>query len=808
MPDVSSSPNADWQRLQDRFYRKQEMYTMLWKSMDLRKYYLAGAPYGGPLAMMRDERKILLLQKQQPVKPMISVYTSAGKLIEQIQWERGHIIGLGWTEMEQLVTVTEDGVVRLYDLNGDFTPFSLGKDAKDNMVIDCQIWPTGLVALTGNFKLIAITNFDEPRPKLLADPGLNEPPHSWAVIPPQYTLSGHVEVLLATGQTVIVIDPKEAQDQASLTLLLSLTQGPFLKMAVSPNGKLLALFTVTGRVWVISSDFQQDYSSFNTESKVAPQQLVWCANDSVVLYWDKVVLMVGPHGDFIKFSYEEGIHLIPEIDGVRIITSDTCEFLQKVPDVTEDIFAFGSTSPSALLYDAFEHFTRKSPRADENIRSIKEDLPDAVDICIRAAGYEFSHHYQKQLLRAASFGKSFLDQYNSEQLVNMNQTLRVLNAVRFYEIGIPITYTQLERATPELLINRLMNRNHHLLALRVAEYLNLRSDKILVHWACTKIKKASEDEDTLCKTIVEKFASKPGLSYAEPAKTAYKIGQPKLATKLLDYEPRAAAQVPLLIDMQEDEAALVKAIESGDTDLVYFVLFHLKRKLPLGEFFRLINNKPLACNLLEVYCKEQDKELLKDFYYQDDRRVESANVTLADAYETPDFNDKVGKMKAAMKIYQDDKQHAFETKAIEEHIRLLQIQIQLEREQSTSFLGLSVSETLKKCIVLGQTSKAASKLRTDFKIPEKRYWWIKLQALVEIRDWEELDKLAKSKKSPIGYEPFVEECERAKQPREAAKYVMRCDPGVRASLFLRIGLLKEAAEQAAVVKDFAMLRQV
>jgi hypothetical protein len=36
---------------------------------------------------------------------------------------------------------------------------------------------------------------------------------------------------------------------------------------------------------------------------------------------------------------------------------------------------------------------------------------------------------------------------------------------------------------------------------------------------------------------------------------------------LLDYEPRAADQVPLLMSMQEDELALIKAIESGDTDL-------------------------------------------------------------------------------------------------------------------------------------------------------------------------------------------------------------------------------------------------
>lgn len=120
---------------------------------------------------------------------------------------------------------------------------------------------------------------------------------------------------------------------------------------------------------------------------------------------------------------------------------------------------------------------------------------------------------------------------------------------------------------PEALIDRLINRNNHLLAIRIAEYLKLRTDKILIHWACEKIKSSTEDEEAICRTIVDKLAKRPGLSYAEIAKTAHDAGQTRLATKLLDYEPRAADQVPLLISMHEDEAALIKAIESGDTDL-------------------------------------------------------------------------------------------------------------------------------------------------------------------------------------------------------------------------------------------------
>ena len=35
----------------------------------------------------------------------------------------------------------------------------------------------------------------------------------------------------------------------------------------------------------------------------------------------------------------------------------------------------------------------------------------------------------------------------------------------------------------------------------------------------------------------------------------------------MDHEPRAADQVPLLLTMKEDQLALTKAVDSGDTDL-------------------------------------------------------------------------------------------------------------------------------------------------------------------------------------------------------------------------------------------------
>lgn len=144
---------------------------------------------------------------------------------------------------------------------------------------------------------------------------------------------------------------------------------------------------------------------------------------------------------------------------------------------------------------------------------------------------------------------------------------------------------------------------------------------------------------------------------------------------------------------------------------------------------------------------------------------------------------------------------------MEDAVRLLQVQAQLEKDYSQAFTGQSISSTVYKLITINQSSRA-SKVRSEFKMPDKRFWWIKLRALVEIRDWEGVAALAKSKKSPIGYEPFVEECVKARQFTEAGKYILKCDAHLRAGLFLKIEAYSEAGEQAYLQKDLDMLQYV
>ena len=53
----------------------------------------------------------------------------------------------------------------------------------------------------------------------------------------------------------------------------------------------------------------------------------------------------------------------------------------------------------------------------------------------------------------------------------------------------------------------------------------------------------------------------------------------------MDYEPQAREQVPLLLDLGQEVPALMKAMESGDTDLIYTVLLRMHVKMPLANFY-------------------------------------------------------------------------------------------------------------------------------------------------------------------------------------------------------------------------------
>ncbi|KAH3767787.1 vacuolar protein sorting-associated protein 16 [Pelomyxa schiedti] len=805
----SQTPAGTWQRMSDKYYRRHRVYEMMWKNVDLEKYVLAASPYGGPIALTRDPKKIV-----KGVEDNVSIYTSAGALMHRFFHGTGKIAGLGWTSKTHLVIILEDGNVLLYTVYGSKVgSFHLGEDLRADHLVEVQMWGDGFVALTANVQFVGVFDVESSEPRIftLANPSEPLPPTSWTVFPPNTADPEQPPVVLLANEkgTIKEITLTNVTDQL-------LNNGPFSRMCISPSGKLLACFTTSGNLWVVLANFSKQLTEFNTGNRESPHQLAWCGNDSVLLYWDQLLMMVGPVGDQIKWSYDQPLILVPESDGVRVFSNETCEFVHKVPDVSVQIFQIGSTAPAAMLYDALEHYLKNSPKADENIRSIKADLASAVDTCIEAAGHEFSLKTQRTLLKAAAFGKAFLDFYRPEKFVNMCKTLRVLNAIRFYQIGIPLTYAQYQKLTPEGLVTRLMSLHKHLLAYHISKHLGLPVQRVLLGWACEKVQASTTDSPELSRDIYDRLKEYPGISYARIASVAYQSSKRTLATKLLDYEPRAAEQVPLLLRMGQEEVALSKAVESGDTDLVFLVLLHMIRTKQPRDFLDIVRLRPAALELLLSYCKQENYDLLKKIYNHMDQVHLKASVLVRDAHRDENFDTVLALMQNALSLYQTSKEHAFHAKATEEQTRLFLTQRDLEFAiPKQSFFGLSVSETILKLLSLNEHNRV-KKIVKDFKVPEKRLWWLRLKAISQIENLEDrftqLWALSQEKKSPVGYEPFADVAIASCLPPSfdpVLRYIQKItDPTTRAEYYVRIGEWRVAGDTCFRAKNLEQLQQI
>ncbi|CAH1440178.1 unnamed protein product [Lactuca virosa] len=202
----------------------------------------------------------------------------------------------------------------------------------------------------------------------------------------------------------------------------------------------------------------------------------------------------------------------------------------------------------------------------------------------------------------------FLSQFQRASIQEMSKTLRVLNAVRSPKKGIPLSIHQYKLLTPSVLIDRLVNAHQHLLALRISYYLGMNQ-------ACSRLKVSSAVPDaTLLEILLDKLKFCRSISYVAVVAHTDQTSRRKLAAMLVEHEPLSSKQVSLLLGIGEEDTTLTKATESGDTDLVYLVLFHIWKKRPALELFAMIQARPIARDLFIRYARCYKHEFLKDFF--------------------------------------------------------------------------------------------------------------------------------------------------------------------------------------------------
>ncbi|ANZ74579.1 BA75_00210T0 [Komagataella pastoris] len=785
-----NNPSLGWERLDTVFYRLRECYSPLQWDIELDEQFVAISNSAAAIAVFNSHSS----------HTSIDIFSGSGVLLNSIPWllSNGQIVAMSWTDKEELLVVLQNGTIRKFsDLTSEFDEFGLNLP-DESIVQEAKFFQDGIVVLTNEKKFIFFSSFSQ--------------------LPRQFTLNVDSidcwNVLYSDRVLQLFVSSNKSIHISTLTTETSVKFGQVITgIEFPPNGSFASLLTPDNLI-IATSDLENLLSEFSHNFEHV-HSMQWCSNDAVVLATSDELQVIGPGDDSISFYYENRPFIRSQNDGLTVLTQSKLEFLSRVANFTEETFRIGSTKASAILLDSIDQLDRHSPKADENLRIVKPNLVEAVDNCIRSASEEFDPQWQKKLLRAASFGKSILDFYSSEEFVEICNNLRVLNAVRQPEVGMFITYAQLLNYGHQGLIESLIRRRLFLLASKICKFLSLFPDNIYYAWAKLKIKNSyNKNDKELSETILDKLAETERVSYTGLSEVAYNEGRVELAHLLLDHEPVLENQVPLLLQMGQDKNALLKSEQSGNVDLICSVLLRLYYKLSLSQFFILLSDSTdISIGIFKDIIGSVKPDLLLEYYYQDDQLIKIAESNLIqDSTYSLDAETKRNRLLELLKAYEGKKFYENDVPIIESHLKLLNYQETLSKKFNHSFDSFSKIETISELARLDDEKLTETqKYAYQFGISSTQLYHSVVKSLAKSHQWDKLYQFAKSKKSPVGYELFFRECYLQNEKRQAGLYIGMCKEltyKARADLYLKIGEYRLAADEASKKKDIDLLQLV
>lgn len=818
---------SDWTPTRDgRFFRRQELYSMAWsESSWTDSMRVCAAHEGGPILVCRD-----ISNQSSP----LSTYTASGILMG-ITKTRGLFRGFGWSHEQEAIVVDSQGQISIYDMFlEDFETVSMSQEVRKSSVLEAQVFAshqgTGVAVLCANNRLYMITSLKRQTTlKLPEIPGGSSAPSCWIAAADRRRSFAIVAKEL---DIFLVETDSKPQPLCCVGQRLSTAQC-YIQLCLDVTGTRLAALTDSGHVMLTQLDDPASVRIIDTELvHVISAQLKWCGSVAVAVCGSGTSLLhlcLADSSEVVTFPLDSACHMCAESDNcVRIISRFSHELVETVSDSSISVLNIGSMAPSAVLLEAYREYQKSSHKADEYVRMVDSQLSDSVTTCIEAASDQNNVELQQLLLRAALYGRCFLVQSDPHLYISTCRYLRVLNSLRHPDCGIPLTYQQLRALPVRELLSRLCRRRLHFLAVRVCQLLLLPPSggavNVLQNWAEHTVCTASVSQTATVRQISSVLSAESlselrraagancGVSLANVARVAQQNGKTDAAKALLELEPSAERKVPLLIELGEGDIALQQAAASCDPQLLYTALLQLQQlqqsaAAPRVSFQMLLHNYPVAQTMFAKYLRERGKsERLLDLMIQEDDYCGQARQQLIDAakQQRPDLQTPY--LAAASELFRKGKQE-FLANEVANQSRLIKYQLSLEESCSEQFVGLPLVCTIKRLLALGK-HKLADGLKSDFKLSEKRWWHIKLTAYAESALWLEMEKLSKAKKSPIGYEPFVDICLDYKQLAEARKYVSKVRDENKIKYLCLVGDLEGAARVAVERRDLSDLAHV
>ncbi|KDD72736.1 hypothetical protein H632_c2958p0, partial [Helicosporidium sp. ATCC 50920] len=107
----------EWTIIGEDYYSRFELYAYDW-SQRLAYSRAFGGPAGAPLAVVRDDSKVMLYV-DGAATPDVHIYSGSGRQLGTVLWGRSRLLAAGWTPEEEFLSLDSQGVLRRHTPLGE-----------------------------------------------------------------------------------------------------------------------------------------------------------------------------------------------------------------------------------------------------------------------------------------------------------------------------------------------------------------------------------------------------------------------------------------------------------------------------------------------------------------------------------------------------------------------------------------------------------------------------------------------------------------------------------------------------------------
>ena len=627
---------------------------------------------------------------------------------------------------DDLIVLTDRGAIFKYSQQEEIFNFNISNNYPNFLILKECFYENGVVILTTNGDLLNIYNFEKVEHYHHFE-SIGKP-KSLFVISPKNFNDINILIFIVTFEGNYIIANHEQFYEVKLSI-------PLIAASINYSNDKIALLQEDMKLIITNINLNQIYYEYIIDMSL---------NEFLTLNWAGNYLPIVCSSDTVLICPEESSHqsshivnsspiLFNQCDSLFILTSSGSSRILIIPNYISELFSNKFTKLPNLLCQIFDN--RLKFPFFEQLNKLNTDIElinQSIEIILDAAEFIEDKGSQQFFLNCVCFLHTYYFKGEGNLLNKHLFKIKVLNLLR-EKTYMPITSFQLNEISFLNIIERLCNRNMHLLAVEIAKLTNSNLNFISSSFSKYIIKNNFEDEKVLSILTSYDF-----IDFSTSSNIALNYNRESLAKLLLNYEKSLSQKAKLFAKMEQWVEAINFASNTCDLNTLFDVLNNSLKSSLIDNVNSAIAQNPNALFLLI------------NFYY-----LISSN-RFKDILNLIPINSSFYYVNSIYYLIESNNYISFSSLQNLKELNDIQKDI-VENIGNRTLIGLSLNETIMKLIEL-DLIQIVKGLIKKCQIDQKKFTLLRIHSLCRSNKWISLNKYGSKKKRKSFWPLIIEFC--------------------------------------------------